>query len=149
MQVVADDPLAFPQSARHAGVKVAAEEVQPFPALPEVRYFRLVRVQLQPERGEDLADRVQGRPGLRPRCGSACGHLTSTWKVTVNQALARGPSVRGRVLPGVLPGAGSSPQGPQACEVALSPPIGSTTSSRRSVIAVTDKFVTSRASCNS
>jgi len=46
-------------------MKMAAEEVQPLPALPEIDHLRLIRVQLQSQRREDLADRVQGRPGLR------------------------------------------------------------------------------------
>src|SRR5512142_721860 len=64
VQVVADDPLLFPQPPGHAGVKMAAEEVQSFPAFPEVYYFRLVRVQLQPEGGKDLPHRLQGRLSL-------------------------------------------------------------------------------------
>ena len=44
---------------------MASEEVQPFPAFPEVYYFRLVRVQPQPQAAEDLSHGVQGRPGLR------------------------------------------------------------------------------------
>src|SRR5208283_1567939 len=43
VQVVAHDPLLFPQPPRHAGVKMAAEKVQALPALPEVHYFRFSR----------------------------------------------------------------------------------------------------------
>ena len=46
-------------------MKMAAEEVQPLPALPEIHHLRLIRMQLQPQRREDLTDRAQGRPGLR------------------------------------------------------------------------------------
>jgi len=65
VQVIADDPLLLPQATRHAGAEMAPEEVQPFPAFPEVDYFRLVRVQPQPQRREDVPHRFQGRPGLR------------------------------------------------------------------------------------
>src|SRR5260221_6623502 len=53
VQVIADDPLLLPQLSRHAGVKMAAEEVQAPPASPEGNYLRLIRVQLQPQPGED------------------------------------------------------------------------------------------------
>ena len=71
VQVVADDPPLLPQPPRHAGMKMAAEEVQPLPAFPEINHLRLIRVQLQPQRRQDLADRVQGRPGL---CRAAAQH---------------------------------------------------------------------------
>src|SRR5579859_6708222 len=41
VQVVADDPLLLPQASRHAGTEMASEEVQPFPAFPEIYYLRL------------------------------------------------------------------------------------------------------------
>src|ERR1700728_835646 len=64
VQVVADDPLLLPQPPRHAGVKVTAEEIQTLPASCEVHNLRLIRVQLQPQRSQDLPDHFQGRPGL-------------------------------------------------------------------------------------
>ncbi len=65
MQVVADDPPLLPQPTRYAGAEMASEEVQSLPALPEVRHLRLIRVQPQPQRAEDLLHGVQRRPGLR------------------------------------------------------------------------------------
>lgn len=52
---------------------MAAEEVQALPALSEVDHLRLVRMQPQPQPGEDLPHRVQGRPGL---CHAAAQHHT-------------------------------------------------------------------------
>src|SRR5258708_30487780 len=44
---------------------MASEEIQSFPAFPQVHYLRLIRVQLKPKPGQDLPARLQGRPGLR------------------------------------------------------------------------------------
>ena len=49
MQVVANDALLLPQPTRHAGMKMAPEEVEALLALPEVDHSGLVRVQAQPE----------------------------------------------------------------------------------------------------
>ena len=54
VQVIADDPLLLPQAPRHAGAEMAPEEVQSLPALPQVYYLRLARVQPQPQAAEDL-----------------------------------------------------------------------------------------------
>src|SRR5258708_8545839 len=64
VQVVADNPLLLPQLPRHPGAEMAAEEVQALPASPEVHHLRLIRVQPQPQPGEDLPHPVQRRPGL-------------------------------------------------------------------------------------
>jgi aminoglycoside phosphotransferase (APT) family kinase protein len=67
--------------------------------------------------------------------------------VTVNQELAPRPRVGGRTRPDASSVAASCPQGPQACVVTLSPPSGSTTSTRRSLTAADDRFVISRPTC--
>src|ERR1700730_17734496 len=64
VQVVADDPLLLPQPPRHASPEMAAEEVQSLPAFSEVYHLRLARVQPQPQPGQDLPGRAQGRLGL-------------------------------------------------------------------------------------
>ena len=35
VQVVADDPLLFPQPTQHAGMQVTAQEIEPLPAWPQ------------------------------------------------------------------------------------------------------------------
>ena len=57
-------PRCSPQPARHPRTEVTPEKIQAFPAFPEVNDLRLVRVQLQPEIGENVSHRVQSRPGL-------------------------------------------------------------------------------------
>src|SRR5258708_3547267 len=52
VQVVAHDALLRPQAPRHAGAEMASEEVQALPAVPEIDYLRLVRVQSQPQAAE-------------------------------------------------------------------------------------------------
>jgi hypothetical protein len=43
---------------------VAAEEVEALPAFPEIHDPRLVRMELEPETGEDLPREIKGRLGL-------------------------------------------------------------------------------------
>ena len=64
--------------------------------------------------------------------------------MTVNHALP--PA--GTALSGISLPAGSSPQGPQACEFSCSPPSGRTTVTRRSITPVADGFVTCTPGCN-
>ncbi len=59
MQVVADDPLPFPQPTRHAGAKMTPQEVKAFPACTEIDHPGLIRVQVQTQPAQ------QGRgPGM-------------------------------------------------------------------------------------
>jgi hypothetical protein len=61
VQVAARNVLLPPQAPRHAGAEMVPEEVQPFPASPEVNYLGLVRVQPQPQAAEDPS---HGLPGM-------------------------------------------------------------------------------------
>lgn len=64
MQVVADDAPLLPLPTRHAGVKVATEEVEALFALPEVDHSGLVRVQAQTKLTQDGGRPPLGRLGL-------------------------------------------------------------------------------------
>ena len=44
---------------------MAAKKVDPLPTIGELHHFRLVRMQLQPQPGQELADLGQGLLGLR------------------------------------------------------------------------------------
>jgi hypothetical protein len=47
-------------------MKMAAEEIQPFPAFPEINHLRLVRVQLQPS--DSRIRRIA--PSAAPACAA-------------------------------------------------------------------------------
>src|SRR5262245_33372078 len=50
---------AFQHPARHAGSEVAAEEIEALSTLSEVNHSRLLRMQLQPETGQDVLSQPQ------------------------------------------------------------------------------------------
>ncbi len=67
MQVVAAN-AALQQPARHAGSEMAAEEVKALPTLTEVHDPRLLRMQLQPQRGQDLPSQSGAPPAPHAHC---------------------------------------------------------------------------------
>jgi len=66
MQVEADNPPIFPLLARHAGPKVAPEEIESLFALPEVDHSGLVRVQGETEVPQEGFRSALGLLGLLP-----------------------------------------------------------------------------------
>ena len=65
-RVIADDAALLPHPARHAGVKVAPEEVETLPTFPEVDHAGLGRVQAQTEPTQDGGRPLLGLLSLFP-----------------------------------------------------------------------------------
>jgi hypothetical protein len=73
MEVVADDPLLFPELAGHAGSEVAPEEVEALSALLEVDHTGLVRVEGETEVAKERSCELLA-------CSASAWDLQSTTK---------------------------------------------------------------------
>src|SRR4029077_19990707 len=73
VQVITHDAALFPQPPRHARPEMTTQKIQAAASLAQVDDLRLIRMQPQPQPGQNLLDRGQSVLGL---CRAAAQHHT-------------------------------------------------------------------------